>query len=206
MRKDVKSNQDGEGRAAEALAASVRVRTLIMVMRREGAREQVRDMTEVRLARESDIPALCDLYCDFHEFHAERIPGRLLSLRSTWDEETAELAERLREVVGDGDSEVLVAVSHGEISGFSEVYLRVDEETRARPASRYCHVQSMFVVPLRRGTGIGRQLLASSESWAKTRGASEMRLDVWEFAEGPAGFYEECGFRGYRRSFSLPLT
>ena len=162
-------------------------------------------MAEVRPATESDIPALCDLYRGFHEFHAERIPRRLLSLHSTWDKEVAGLAERLSEIIGCSESDVFVAEVGGEIAGFSEVYLRDDEGTGARPACRYCHVQSMFVSRAFRGSGVGRLLLGASESWARARGASEIRLDVWEFAEGPSGFYEKCGYWAYRHSYTRPL-
>jgi hypothetical protein len=34
----------------------------------------------------------------------------------------------------------------------------------------------------------------------KANGASEMRLDVWEFAAGPLEFYERLGYRTLRRA------
>lgn len=77
--------------------------------------------------------------------------------------------------------------------------------TGARPAARYCHLQSMFVPEDRRRSGIGKRLLASSESWARAKGAKETRLDVWEFDEGPGGFYEKHGYRPCRRSYVRTL-
>jgi GNAT superfamily N-acetyltransferase len=162
-------------------------------------------MTVVRPAAESDILALCDLYLEFHEFHAEWIPVRLCSLRPVWSAEIAGLEERLREIIAGSDADILVAEAEGKISGLSEIHLREDEGTSARPAARYCHLQSMFVPEDRRGSGIGRRLLAASESWARARGAKEMRLDVWEFDEGPSRFYEKHGYRPYRRSYVRSL-
>jgi len=163
-------------------------------------------VASVRSAGESDIPTLCDLYLKFHEFHAERIPERLRSLRSAWHKEAEYLAEQLQIIVASDDSQILVAELEGEIVGFGEIYLRTEEQTRARPGSRYCHVQSMFVASPWRGTGLGRLLMAASEAWARVRGATEMRVDVWEFSEGPAGFYERCGYGAHRHSYSRPLT
>jgi hypothetical protein len=86
-------------------------------------------MTGVRPAAVSDVLALCDLYLEFHEFHAERIPERLCSLRPMRSAEMACLKGRLREIVAGGDADILVAEADGTISGFSEVYLREDEGT-----------------------------------------------------------------------------
>lgn len=162
-------------------------------------------MTGVRPAAESDIPALCDLYLEFHEFHAERIPERLRSLRPVSSAEMAGLEGCLREIVAGSDGDILVAEADERMSGFAEIHLREDEGASARPAARYCHVQSMFVPEDRRRSGIGRRLLAASESWARARGAKEIRLDVWEFDEGPSGFYEKHGYRPYRRSYVRSL-
>jgi GNAT superfamily N-acetyltransferase len=162
-------------------------------------------MTDVRPATERDVPALCDLYLDFHEFHAERLPLRLSSLRHGWKTEKVSLAERLREILHDPDSAVLLAEVDGELVGFSEIYVREDDQTAARPACRYSYLQSMFVRESHRRAGVGRDLLSASETWSKSRGAAELRLDVWEFPEGPAGFYEACGYRTYRRSLTRRL-
>jgi GNAT superfamily N-acetyltransferase len=162
-------------------------------------------MLTVRPATERDISALCDLYLDFHEFHVKAVPARLASIRDVWEEEKERLAVRLSEIIGDSNSVVLVAEDEGELRGLSELYLREEEETRGRVGRRYCYVQSMFVVRSRRGEGIGRMLLSASESWARAGGACEMRLDVWEFSEGPLAFYERFGYGTCRRSLARDL-
>jgi GNAT superfamily N-acetyltransferase len=156
-------------------------------------------------ATSKDINALCDLYRDFHEFHAERLPNRLVSLSNLWEDEKVRLAQRLNEIIESTDSEVLIAKREGKVVGLSELYLREDKEVGGRVAKRYCHLQSMFVAEPHRRGGLGRLLLSSSESWARSRGAAEIQVDVWEFAEGPAEFYERCGYRTYRRSLVRSL-
>jgi GNAT superfamily N-acetyltransferase len=162
-------------------------------------------MTNVRPATKEDIDALCQLYSDFHEFHVQGVPKRLETLRNVWDEEKVKLAARLQEVIGSNDSAILVAEDKRVLLGFSELYLREDGRARAKPARRHCHLQSMFVAQSLRRRGIGRQLLSSSESWAQSRGASEIRLDIWEFSEGPLAFYERFGYGTYRRSLVREL-
>jgi GNAT superfamily N-acetyltransferase len=162
-------------------------------------------MIDIRPATESDIAALCDLYRDFHEFHAERVPTRLVSLLGVWENEKTGLAKRLRTIIAGPDAAMLLAEEGGEIVGLSELYLRQDEEAGGRAARKYCHLQSMFVPEPHRNCGIGRLLLSASESWARSRGAAEIQVDVWELPEGPGGFYERCGYRTYRRSLERSL-
>jgi len=163
-------------------------------------------MIEVRPATVRDVTMLCELYRDFHEFHVRGMPTRLETLTPVWEDEKAKLAARLRDVIGNPDSEVLVAVEGGRLLGLSEVYLCEDEPVRGRVSRRYCHLQSMFVASERRRKGVGRLLLSASESWAMARGLSEIRLDMWEFPEGPLEFYERCGYRTYRRSLARDLA
>jgi len=153
----------------------------------------------VRAAADDDIDALCGLYADFHEFHVRRVPSRLASLSGAAPAERAALVSRLRDLIAASDAAVFVAEQDGRILGLAEVYVRDDEPTPSRVARRHGHLQSMFVVSDRRDAGIGRALLATCESWARSRDAEEMRLDVWEFAEGPLGFYERTGYRTIRR-------
>jgi GNAT superfamily N-acetyltransferase len=103
------------------------------------------------------------------------------------------------------DSTIFVAEEEGEILGFGEVYFREDQPSRGLRVHTYGHLQSMFVCSGRRHEGIGTKLLQACESWAKTLGAEEMRLDIWEFREGPLGFYESTGYRTLRRSMIRKL-
>jgi GNAT superfamily N-acetyltransferase len=161
--------------------------------------------TSVRTAASRDISALCDLYLDFHEFHAERLPNRLVSLVDVWEDEKVRLAERLSEIIMCSDAEILVVEKDGRVVGFTELYLREDTEAGGRAARTYCHLQSMFIAEPHRRGGLGRLLLSESETWARSRGAAEIQVDVWEFTEGPAEFYEQCEYRTYRRSLVRSL-
>jgi GNAT superfamily N-acetyltransferase len=165
----------------------------------------VAPVVTVRGADDGDIDALCALYLDFHEFHVEGVPSRLASLKGASRTETVALAARIRELISSADAAVLVA-EHGEaIVGFAEVYVRDDEPSPARVARRHGHLQSMFVVSGQRNLGIGALLLAESESWARSKGAQELRVDIWQFAGDPLGFYESHGYRTIRRSLAKDL-
>jgi GNAT superfamily N-acetyltransferase len=44
------------------------------------------------------------------------------------------------------------------------------------------------------------QLIYMVEGWAKERGASEIRLETWEFPDGPLSFYEQMGYQTLKRT------
>jgi GNAT superfamily N-acetyltransferase len=47
--------------------------------------------------------------------------------------------------------------------------------------------------------GRGRVLVDEAEKWVRQREAEEMRLDIWEFDDGPLRFYEKRGYWTLRR-------
>lgn len=155
---------------------------------------------QVRPASEHDIEVLCALYDEFHEFHVRGVPDRLASLHGTGPDRRANLVARLRDLIAGDDSAIFVAEQGAQVIGLAEVYLREDDRVPARIVRRFGYLQSMVVTDDCRREGVGRELLGAAEAWAVARGAVEMRLDVWEFGEGPLRFYEHCGYRTLRRT------
>jgi GNAT superfamily N-acetyltransferase len=147
---------------------------------------------DVHPASLSDIPQLCRLYFDFHEFHAAGLPERLVSLGS-W--EAYDLA------VGSppGGNHQSRCQNSGRVLGFVEIYLRQEEPDPARAAFVYAHLQSLMVAPGWRKQGIGKRLVQAAETWAAGKGAAEVRLDTWEFPGDPVKFYEGVGYRTLKR-------
>jgi len=56
----------------------------------------------------------------------------------------------------------------------------------------------MVSSPFRRN-GIGTRLVRIARRWAREKGATEMRLGVWEFNEAARKFYETLGFKTLKR-------
>lgn len=157
-------------------------------------------MPIIRPAHESDVEALCRLYVEFHEFHARGVPDRLLTLGDADNADCSDLAKNLEEILGWDDAALLVAEVDGRLVGFAEVYLRVDEGPGPRVTHRYGYLQSLMVTADSRRRGLGRRLLAAAEAWTREQGASELRLETWEFEASPLRFYEACGYRTLRRT------
>jgi GNAT superfamily N-acetyltransferase len=156
----------------------------------------------IRHSREEDIVLLVDLYREFHEFHVEGVPDRL-QRPSVYDSD--DLRKRLIEVMEGEDSAIFIAESDGQVVGLAEVYIKDDQANPYVIPYRYGFLQSMVVSENYRKHGIGKRLLYTIEQWARERGASEVRLNIWEFERGPLIFYEKQGYRTLRRTMLRKL-
>lgn len=159
----------------------------------------------IRPAKPEDLPALCALYFEFHEFHVRGVLDRLSSLGDPEAFDPSELRAALEKIMQSGDSALFVAESSGRVVGLAEVYLRRDEPDPAIVAHCYGYLQSLMVDPVFRRRGIATRLVAAAEGWARAHGAAEMRLQTWEFDAGPLPFYDRLGYRTLRRTLVRDL-
>jgi len=160
----------------------------------------------IRPAEESDLNVLCDLYYEFHEFHADHLPAYLRSLGEPSADDRMALTEKIKVIIQGSDSAILVAEDSGRVIGFAEIYLKHPDPTNPYlTPTPHAHLQSLSVTRAFRRKGIGSQLMLSAEAWVKSRGALEMRLDTWEFSAGPLDFYQKTGYCTFRRSLMKNL-
>ncbi len=134
-------------------------------------------MTEqVRLAETEDVNAIGRLLRDFNREFDEPTPPPSV------------LAERVRHLLGSGDTLVLL-VGDGP-DGLAVL--------RFRPAlwssGLECNLAELYVVPSRRGQGLGRQLVEAALRAARERGADSMDIGVDEPDVAARRLYESLGF------------
>jgi ribosomal protein S18 acetylase RimI-like enzyme len=118
--------------------------------------------------------------------------GRLLdAFNREFDDPTpgpAALAERVRRLLAAGDAEVLLIGPGPE--GLAVL--------RFRPAiwsdALECYLAELYVVPDRRGRGLGRALLQAAIAAARIRGADYMDLNTSENDLAARALYESLGF------------
>jgi len=164
------------------------------------------DEIRVREAADEDREALCCLYRAFHQYHAAGVPDRLVDLGpATGSCTDTELYSTLGELMERVDAALFVAETGGAVVAFAEAYARSDEANAYRHAVSYGLLQSLFVQEAHRRRGIGRALLAAAERWSIAQGAAELRVDTWEFAGDPVGFYERWGYHTLRRTMVREL-
>lgn len=120
------------------------------------------------------------------------VAGRLLHAFNTeYDEATPgarALADRLGELVPNGDTEVLVV---GDAEGVAVLRFRPSLWS----AAPECHLAELYVVPERRGHGLGRVLLRACVDRAIVRGCDYIDLATSEDDVVARHLYESEGFR-----------
>jgi ribosomal protein S18 acetylase RimI-like enzyme len=130
----------------------------------------------VRAAEPTDAETVGRLLHDFNEEFNDPTPG------------PARLGERVRELLAGGEITVL-------LGGAGPDGLAV---LRFRPAiwteALECYLAELYVVPERRGLGLGRALLQAAIECARARGAGHMDLGTGENDVAARALYESLGF------------
>jgi ribosomal protein S18 acetylase RimI-like enzyme len=130
----------------------------------------------VRLARPEDCIVIGELLDSFNREFGDPTPG------------PQKLAERIRELMADGDTAVLLAADgpHG---------LAVLRFRRAIwTEGLECYLAELYVVPDRRRRGLGRALMLAAIELARERGADSMDLNTAEQDVAARALYESLGF------------
>jgi ribosomal protein S18 acetylase RimI-like enzyme len=134
------------------------------------------DVPRVRCAEVSDAQSVAELLYHFNREFDEPAPP------------VAVLAERIVKLLESGDNIVLLA---GDVADGLAVL-------RFRPAiwssGLECYLAELYVVPARRGQGLGRALMEAALQEARDRGSDTMDIGVDEPDLAARNLYESLGF------------
>jgi ribosomal protein S18 acetylase RimI-like enzyme len=130
----------------------------------------------IRLAGVGDAETIGQLLHDFNLEFAERTAG------------PSAIAERVRHLLA--AEEIAVLLTATEAHGL--VVLRFRPALYADALD--CYVEELYVVPQRRGLGLGRALMESAIALARRRGAAHMDLGTGEDDTAARALYESLGF------------
>lgn len=97
-------------------------------------------------------------------------------------------------VVGDQDGRVVA-------SG----YCRIDPDKPFLKHGKKAYFGFMYVMPELRGQGLNGRIIAPLKEWARGRGITECRLDVYSGNNDAMRAYEKMGFRPYSVEMRLDL-
>jgi ribosomal protein S18 acetylase RimI-like enzyme len=134
-------------------------------------------MSVVRRAEAADAEAVGRLLHDFNTEFDDATPS------------SEALAERMRELMASDDFVVLLG-GEGAAEGLAVL--------RFRPAifsqTLECYLAELYVVPDRRGQGLGRALMEAAMDVAREKGADHMDLGTSEDDVAARALYESLGF------------
>lgn len=99
----------------------------------------------------------------------------------------------LLQLIQSEDSLILVTEENNEI--IASGYARIKKpENNYSDFDQYAYLGFMYVKPEHRGKGVNKLLLDELIRWARTKGISEVRLDVYAQNESAVKAYEKAGF------------
>ena len=130
----------------------------------------------VRRAGPGDADAIGRLLHDFNTEFDEVTPG------------PAKLAERVRSLMAEGETTVLLAGAGPD--GVAVLRFRLSIWTPGLE----CYLAELYVVPERRRRGLGRALMETAIGHARERGADYMDLNTSEDDVAARALYEKLGF------------
>lgn len=128
------------------------------------------------MASQADAEAVAQLLHVFNREFDEPTPG------------AAVLAARIRLLIDDGDTAILL--SGEEPDGVAVLRFR----RAIWSEGLECYLAELYVVPRRRGQGVGRALMERAMCYARERGADSMDIGVDEPDTVARALYESLGF------------
>ena len=142
----------------------------------------------MRTATEADLRTLCALGMEINALHHAAWPGVFAPIADPARDEAF-----WRSFVSESGSLALLAEIDGAAIGMLVASISEEKASLLNPV-RYCRIGSIGVAAAHRSNGIGRLLMARAEEWARSHGAVDIRLNVWEFNSRAIEFYRELGY------------
>ncbi|MFS4430464.1 GNAT family N-acetyltransferase [Chryseobacterium sp. S90] len=108
----------------------------------------------------------------------------------------------LKHLIKSPDATVIVAEENNEIvaSGYALIKKAAKDYYQFK---EYAYLGFMYVKPDNRGKGINKVITDELISWSKSRGISEVRLDVYAQNESAIKAYEKAGFEPHLLTMRL---
>lgn len=142
----------------------------------------------IRRAREGDIPQICRLLVQVNGVHAALRPDLFT------DGERKYSDGQLKAILADDLSPVFVCERDGAILGYA--FCRIlDEGGGGRKKVRTLYLDDLCVDGEVRGSGTGTQLFACVQQYARSIGAYNLTLHVYEGNVGAENFYKKQGMK-----------
>jgi GNAT superfamily N-acetyltransferase len=147
----------------------------------------------IRPATSADIPLVLKFIQDLAEY--EKLAHEVVATEAT-------LQATLFPQDGRPAAECILAFEGAEPAGFA-IYFSTYSTFLARPG---LYLEDLFVIPEKRGRGIGKALILHLAKLANTRGCGRMEWSVLDWNQPAIDFYEALGARRLTEWTTCRLT
>lgn len=153
----------------------------------------------IRAATVDDHQSLTRIAREINAMHAEALPARFQIAADPLP------LDYFQALLNSDEDHVLVAERAGVVVGYAILRIRESPPVPVVMPRRYVLLNDLVVTGAAQGQGIARMLVEASVGWARSRGAAELQLGVYEFDERAIAFYEHLGFTTLKRTMALPV-
>jgi GNAT superfamily N-acetyltransferase len=147
----------------------------------------------IRPATPADIPLVLRFIQDLAEY--EKLSHEVVATEAT-------LLATLFPTDGRAAAECILAFDDKEPAGFA-IFFSTYSTFLARPG---LYLEDLFVIPVKRGRGIGKALILHLAKLANTRGCGRMEWSVLDWNQTAIDFYEALGARRLTEWTTCRLT
>ena len=154
----------------------------------------------IREATPLDYENLCELFDEADKLHRTHLPE--------WFQEPTGPARDKSFVLGllaNETAEVFVVEHKGELLGLVQAAVKDSPSLSILVPRCYVAVDTLVVKENFRKQGIGQKLMDTVHHWAKSKGASEIELNVYEFNQEAIAFYQKLGYKTISHKMNIPL-
>lgn len=153
----------------------------------------------IREATLADQDRLELLYAEIDTLHHEALPELFRS-----HEEIVRPSTFLADRLADDTMRVFMAEVNGRLVGMILLKIR-SEEHPIKYSQYYLHISTLIVAADFQGQGVAQRLMDTAVTFARERGLSQLRLNVYDFNQRAIAFYEKEGFTTLSRHLWLNL-
>jgi len=141
---------------------------------------------EIRLAIQSDIESICQLYNEFFAYNA--------GLQPTYYNAGNESGGYPRSTIISENSDIILAVENDKVVGFIHIRESQTPPFDALVPHSYAEIVDFIVTAAYREKGIGSKLMDAAKQWTKIRSLDYIELFVLSNANNESRFYEHKDF------------
>lgn len=154
----------------------------------------------IRLAKENDIPRIMDLLLQVHKVHSDARPDIFTP------GETKYTPSELSLIIQDKHRPIFVAEDEdGIVQGYCFCIYEITQGEHSLTDRKVLYIDDLCVEEKKRGTHIASSLCRFVTEFAKNEGFDSITLNVWNFNESAARFYDYMGFTPLKTVMELPL-
>ena len=151
----------------------------------------------VRFAREEELDRVNELRKQVNDLHVE---GKSEVFKPGFGEE---LRNFVNVIFNDPEQKIVVAEEDGVICGFAIIHHIYKGESPFMYERDFLDIDEFCVDEAFRRKGVATELVSFIKDFAKENRFHRIELNMWEFNQGALAFYEEAGFKTFRRYMEM---